>query len=1050
MKKAQTVNLDKANKVGLRMWIIVILIGLAGQFAWSIENMYLNTYIAYLNFNAPVSEKFDYNLLISITTALSAVTATLTTIFMGGLSDKLRKRKIFISFGYILWGISTASFGLLNVYGAVEIIPISMSAITAAIMVIVIDCIMTFFGSTGNDAAFNSYITKNIEDKNRAKVEGVLGILPLIAMLIIFVGLNGLTTEANGNRWDLFFYIVGGIVFVVGIISLFLLPKEKKDERNEQKYFSLILEGFKPATIKKNKLLYIILIAYFIFNVSVQIYFPYLMIYVERTCEISNLGDSFLTPFAIVMAISLLFGSVLSVFIGFRADKKGKTKMLIPTLLITALGLFMMFFAPYIENDIAKIIYASISGLIMILGYVSFPAILNSLIRSYIPKGNEGIFMGIRMIFVVALPMCIGPFIGSALNNAYGEIYYDQFNFPNALPSNYGYLVALGVLALVLIPLYFVFKYTKKFPKNNGHLVNDLLKKQDKEIRDVNQVSFKEYPRPNLVRDSFINLNGLWDLKIVKKGEDKDFDKKVNVPFAVESPFSNINHLLEVDEMLVYRRFLKIDDFDKNKNYILHLDGVDQTFDLFINGNFVTYHDSGYTKTSVNITSFLKEENEIIVKVHDFTDFLYYSRGKQVLNPQTCFYSSSSGIYKNVWMEVVEKDYIRGVKFKIHYDLNQVGVIVMTNNTRFEQATIFLDGKAYNLETNKENLITLENPISWSYKNPYLYNVEIRYKKDVVKSYFGFRKIEIKEENGSSKVFLNNKEVILNGLLDQGYYYPNSLTPSSYADYEKDILNLKGLGFNTIRKHIKVEMDYFYYLCDKHGMLVIQDIPNGGYKYKFFNTAFPRFNIKLFNKLNLMNEEKLGRKNEKSKKMYLWELQEILTELYNYPSIICYTLFNEGWGEFDPDAVYDLAKECDDSRIYDSTSGWYINNKRDLYSIHAYIFQTRVRKDKKQNKPYILSECGGRGLKVKGHSLYKGFFSHSVSFTSANLTIHYEKLYKKFIELIDKGVLKGVIYTQLADCETEYNGLYTFDRKVLKVNPEIIKKYNYLIEKYND
>ena len=519
MKKAQTVNLDKANKVGLRMWIIVILIGLAGQFAWSIENMYLNTYIAYLNFNAPVSEKFDYNLLISITTALSAVTATLTTIFMGGLSDKLRKRKIFISFGYILWGISTASFGLLNVYGTVELIPISMSAITAAIMVIVIDCIMTFFGSTGNDAAFNSYITKNIEDKNRAKVEGVLGILPLIAMLIIFVGLNGLTTEANGNRWDLFFYIVGGIVFVVGIISLFLLPKEKKDERSEQKYFSLILEGFKPATIKKNKLLYIILIAYFIFNVSVQIYFPYLMIYVERTCEISNLGDSFLTPFAIVMAISLLFGSVLSVFIGFRADKKGKTKMLIPTLLITALGLFMMFFAPYIENDIAKIIYASISGLIMILGYVSFPAILNSLIRSYIPKGNEGIFMGIRMIFVVALPMCIGPFIGSTLNNAYGEIYYDQFNFPNALPSNYGYLVALGVLALVLIPLYFVFKYTKKIPKNNGHLVNDLLKKQDKEIRDVNQVAFKEYPRPNLVRDSFINLNGLWDLKIVKKGK---------------------------------------------------------------------------------------------------------------------------------------------------------------------------------------------------------------------------------------------------------------------------------------------------------------------------------------------------------------------------------------------------------------------------------------------------------------------------------------------------------------------------------------------------
>ena len=950
MKQRIELSSKKANKVGLRMWLIVILIGLAGQFAWSIENMYLNTYIAYLNFNAPTSEKFDYNLLISITTALSAVTATLTTLFMGGLSDKLRKRKIFISLGYILWGVSTASFGLLNVYGSVEIIPIAMSAVTAAIMVIVIDCIMTFFGSTGNDAAFNSYITKNIDDKNRAKVEGVLGILPLVAMLIIFVGLNGLTTEASGNRWDLFFYIVGGIVLVVGIISFFLIPKEKDNEKKNEPYFSLLIEGFKPSVIKKNKLLYIILIAYFIFNVSVQIYFPYLMIYIERTCAISNTGSSFLTPFAIVMAIALLFGSVLSVFIGFRADKKGKTKMLIPTLLITAIGLLMMFFAPYIENEAFRIAYTAISGLIMILGYVSFPAILNSLIRSYIPKGNEGIFMGIRMVFVVALPMCIGPFIGSALNNTYGEIYYDQFNYPNALPSNYGYLVALGVLALVLIPLFFVFKYTKRIPKNNGTLVNDLLKKEGKEIRDVNHISFKEYPRPNLVRDSFINLTGEWDLKIIKKEDDKDFNLKINVPYAVEAPFSNINHLLEVDELLVYRKNFSLPNLDKSKRYILHLDGVDQVFDLFINGNFVTYHDSAYTKTSVNITSFLKENNEIIIKVRDFTDALYYSRGKQTLSPGTCFYSSSSGIYKPVWMEVVEKDYIRDVKFKIHYDEKQVGVIVMTNNTLFEKALIEIDGKTYNLETNKENLITLENPISWSYKNPYLYDVLITYKEDKIKSYFGFRKIEVKENNGVSAIYLNNKEVILNGLLDQGYYYPNSLTPSSILDYEKDILNLKSLGYNTIRKHIKIEMDYFYYLCDKYGMLVIQDIPNGGYKYKFLNIAFPRFNIKLFNKLGWMNEEKIGRKNDKSKKMYLLEMQEILSELYNYPSIICYTLFNEGWGEFEPDEIYDIAKEYDPSRIYDTASGWYIANKRDLYSIHAYIFQTRKRYDKKDNK----------------------------------------------------------------------------------------------------
>ena len=1041
---------NNSSKIGWRMWLIVILIGLAGQFAWSIENMYLNTYIAYLNFNAPANEKFDYNTLIAVTTALSAITATLTTIFMGGLSDKLRKRKIFISLGYILWGVATASFGLLNVYGAVEIIPISMSAVTAAIMVIVIDCIMTFFGSTGNDAAFNSYITKNIKDENRGKVEGVLGILPLVAMLIIFVGLNGLTTEASGNRWDLFFYIVGGIVLLVGVLSIFLLPKEKKEEKVKEKYFSLLLEGFKVKTIKENKLLYIALIACFVFNISVQIYFPYLMIYVERTCEISNVGDSFITPFAIVMAVALLVGSVLSVLIGFRADKKGKLSMLVPTLFITGVGLFMMFFCPMVPEGVGRIIYTAISGLIMILGYVSFPAILNSLIRSYIPEGKEGIFMGIRMIFVVALPMCIGPFIGSALNNAYGEIYYDQFNVANPLPSNYGYLVGLIVLLLVLIPIYFLIKYSKKTPQNKGFLVKDLLEKQNKTYEE-NVENFTLYPRPNLVRDSFVNLNGEWDLKIVKEGDvEKEFAKKIIVPYPLEAPSSKINHLLEVDETAVYKRSFNIQNLSKDKKYILHLDGVDQVFELYINGEFVVSGDSPYTKNSIDITDFIKEENEIVVKVRDFTDSSFYSRGKQTLKPFGCFYSSSSGIYKNVWLEEVPNVYIKDVKFNIYFDENEVGVLIKTNNEVQEEASVTIEGKTFIVLTNKEARIKLENAKSWSYKNPYLYDVSVNYKEDNVRTYFGFRKIEVKEVNGKRAIYLNNKEVILNGLLDQGYYYPNSLTPLSYDDFKKDILNLKNLGYNTIRKHIKTEMDYFYYLCDKLGMLVIQDIPCGGYKYEFWNTAFPRFNIKLFNKLSLLNEKKLGRKDEVSKNKYKEELVQIIDELYNYPSIICYTLFNEGWGEFDPDNIYELAKKCDNSRIYDSTSGWYIGNKRDLYSIHAYIFQTRKRKDKTLNKPYILSECGGAGLKVKGHSLFPGFFSHSLSLSSKGLTKRYKKLYSKLIKEIEAGRLKGIIYTELADCETEYNGIYTFDREVLKIDEKTIKDLNEKIEKFNN
>ena len=458
-------SLNSNNKISVREWFVLIIIGLVGQFAWSIENMYLNTYITYLNFTSQ-DGGFDYSLMIAITTALSAVVATLTTLFMGTLTDKVNKRKIFISAGYILWGISTASFGLLNVNSDSSLFAIAMSAQSAAIMVIVIDCIMTFLGSTSNDAAFNSYVTRNVSDKNRAKVEGVLSILPLIAMLIIFVGLNGLTTKESGYRWDLFFYIVGGLVTIVGLISTILIPREKDTNIQKFEYKNLILEGFKPKTIKENKSLYMILLIYFIYGVAIQVYFPYLMVYIEKSCNIANTGSSFLTPFAIVMAVALLVGSVLSVVIGIIADKVGKAKMIIPVIVILIIGLFMMFFIPYIGNDTLRIVYAAISGLIMILGYVSVPTVLNSLVRSNIPKGKEGTFMGIRMIFVVALPMCIGPFIGDALNKAYGENYVGDYGVESPLPSNYGYLVSLFILVIAIILIIFVLIKGRKENRN--------------------------------------------------------------------------------------------------------------------------------------------------------------------------------------------------------------------------------------------------------------------------------------------------------------------------------------------------------------------------------------------------------------------------------------------------------------------------------------------------------------------------------------------------------------------------------------------------------
>ncbi len=458
------------NGLGIRKWLIFIIVGIAGQFAWCVENMYLNSYIAYLNFNDSTGVGFDYSLMIAITTALSAIVATLTTLIMGTLTDKINKRKIFISIGYIVWGVATASFGLVNVNNQNAIIPVSMAASSAAIMVIVIDCVMTFFGSTSNDAAFNSYLTINTPENKRAKVEGVMSILPLIAMLIIFVGLNSLTTKDAGYRWDLFFYIIGGIVILVGIISLFLIPKEEKsvmlineENKPKEKFFSMMIEGFKPSTIKNNKKLYLGLLALFIYGVSTQVYFPYLMVYVEKTCGISNTSDTILSNFAIVMAVALLVGSLLSVVVGYFADKLGKEKMIIPSVIILIIGLIMMYFMPYdFNSEVGKVVYSCFAALVMIAGYVGIPTVLNSLVRSNIPKEKEGVFMGVKMIFLVALPMCIGPFIGDALNKVSNKTYEGDFGVVSQVPSNINYLVAAGILLLIIIPVVLMYLLDKK------------------------------------------------------------------------------------------------------------------------------------------------------------------------------------------------------------------------------------------------------------------------------------------------------------------------------------------------------------------------------------------------------------------------------------------------------------------------------------------------------------------------------------------------------------------------------------------------------------
>lgn len=424
-------NLNNRSKVGGRNWLIFIIIGFAGQLAWSLENMYLNSFIFDLGYQ-------DYQTMITWTVALSAITACLTTIIMGGLSDKFGRRKVFICGGYLLWGLSTAAFGLVNSGNVKSLLPFTLSAFNASIIVIVLDCVMTFFGSTANDAAFNSYVTRNVKNDNRAKVEGVLSVLPLMSMLAITV-LSGIATSGH---WDYFFFIIGGFVFVVGIVALFLVPKEKT-QKNSEPYFSLLLEGFKPSVIRKNPMLYIVLIADYIFCAASQIFFPYMIIYFNKTLGIVDLD------FYILMGTVLIVGSILAIIGGFIMDKTGKIKMMIPWILLYIAGLVLIFFVPK-----GNLIFAILAGILMMFGYIVLTAAINAIIRDYTPSGKEGIFQGIRMIFQVALPMVSGPYLAQlVVTYLSNETFVNEYGQIQKLPPNYIWLFAAVGMLLIFIPV---------------------------------------------------------------------------------------------------------------------------------------------------------------------------------------------------------------------------------------------------------------------------------------------------------------------------------------------------------------------------------------------------------------------------------------------------------------------------------------------------------------------------------------------------------------------------------------------------------------------
>ena len=543
------------------------------------------------------------------------------------------------------------------------------------------------------------------------------------------------------------------------------------------------------------------------------------------------------------------------------------------------------------------------------------------------------------------------------------------------------------------------------------------------------EVPFAKYPRPQLKRDSFFNLNGKWDCGVV-------------VPFPLTNmSLSGLTRQsnLERDSRVkpgndtcfsYYTTFSLPDNFIKDR-VLLNFGAVDQIATVFIDGQKVGEHEGGYTPFSFDITDFLAAENphKIQVDVVDTLDHKY-PYGKQKKNRGGMWYTPVSGIWQTVWIESVPASYIRGLK--ITPDLEGINLEIDGDDESYEiQIKPRGEGETQSLTTCEKSLyIKIENPKLWSPEEPNLYDITIKGSQDTVQSYFGLRTLGIApDSDGYQRLLLNGKPYFFNGVLDQGYWPEGIFLPNSEKGWESDILAMKKLGFNTLRKHIKIEPANFYEACDRLGMVVFQDFVNNS-DYSFLHdtvlpTIFPRLCDKGFFK------DKNYHKNPESRRIFKESAAATIDALYNFPCICYYTIFNEGWGQFCADELYDFVKALDSTRIIDSTSGWFKQKKSDVHSDHVYF---RIIKIKRSDKPIVISEFGGYSFKLEpDHYFNKNQnYGYKTFHSQQELEQAIRELYDSQIKPYIKKGLCAAIYTQLSDVEDETNGFLTYDR-VLKI-----------------
>lgn len=612
----------------------------------------------------------------------------------------------------------------------------------------------------------------------------------------------------------------------------------------------------------------------------------------------------------------------------------------------------------------------------------------------------------------------------------------------------------------------------------------------------MSQVPWNIYPRPQLQRDSFFCLNGEWEFHdatptmcnysntpsaeaspasaaILPTVPDK-FSGRIQIPFPPQSALSTVSFPAEKQshdtepcspyqsasiapntdfELIFYRRKVRIPDEFAGKRIFLHFGAIDQIADVYWNGIPMTTHEGGYLPFTIELTGFLDPsiiENELVLRVQDMLDHTY-PYGKQRKDRGGMWYTPVSGIWQTVWMEAVPSTYIKDLT--ITPELDRVVIEVETDgesenlpcsftvseaqifdhapgNSDVPQVTeamqstdtlctckIVQEGNCYT--------ITPASPKHWTPESPYIYEFTVTAGEDTVHSYFALRTLETKTINSIPRLCLNGKPYFFHGLLDQGYFHDGIFLPETPQGYIKDILTMKQLGFNMLRKHIKIEPEYFYTACDYLGMVVFQDFVNNS-DYSFLrDTALPTVGLQ-----KLPNT--LLRRKDVAKAFFIEHSYSTVKHLYNHPCICQWTVFNEGWGQFDADRIYELVKQWDNTRFIDTTSGWFRETKSDVESRHVYFKKAKA---VKSDKPFFLSEFGGYCYAVEGH-LYdpdKSYGYRNCKSQEAFMDA-LEALYLKQIVPLVKEGLCATVYTQVSDVEEEINGLFTYDREVLKVD----------------